>query len=124
MAEPGNSYRGVHSRLRAVRGDPAEHPCWNPACERPAREWGLFAPPTHREEVQGDTLAWSVNLSDYVPMCHPCNLRMGRGDWATCPRGHDRLTAGVRPNGQCRECHRIVNRNYMRRKRIELKGPT
>jgi len=67
------SYRGVHKRLRRLRGRAAEHACVG--CQGQAQEWSYDH--TDLDEVRvlhrGRVVALSANVMEYSPRCAACH---------------------------------------------------
>lgn len=64
-------YRGLHTRLRLVRGLATDYVC---ACGRPAEEWSYNGGDS--DELQEGSLRFSLKLDHYSPRCRRCHHRL------------------------------------------------
>jgi hypothetical protein len=76
--KPGElSYDGLHCRLRAERGRPAEHGCAD--CGQPATDWSYDNDDPRELTDRKTGCAYSLDLARYLPRCRGCHRRV---DWA------------------------------------------
>lgn len=72
------TYIAIHMRLRDRYGKASEYECSN--CWRQAKDWALLpGEGTHVGKQGKKTLAYSVNLDSYTPLCRRCHIEMDRG---------------------------------------------
>lgn len=70
-------YSGAHYRVRAARGYPSGYDCVN--CGSQAQEWALSNDATdlrygESSVGRGDSVAYSLNVYSYLPMCKDCHI--------------------------------------------------
>lgn len=68
-------YTTVHSRLRDYRGSASNYQCMN--CDEQAAEWSCIGNKNFSDLSGGKPVEYSIDIDDYVAMCHPCNVACG-----------------------------------------------
>lgn len=105
-------YGRIHYRARkALAGSTCEH------CGTADRIEAALWPGTDPSRLRVDPATgcrYSIEVSDYHPLCHPCHFKMDAEGRETCANGHERTAENTsyRPDGtrRCAICHREEER--------------
>jgi hypothetical protein len=72
----GLSYRGIHTRLRVLRGRASQYPCVS--CGEPAVDWS-YSHDDPNEKLSAEGWPYSSDASYYSPRCRSCHCLLDKG---------------------------------------------
>ena len=89
--KPKPSYSALHTRLYRARGKATDHAC--SSCGEPATGWACVRNKTIRGKSNRWSVMYSLDLSDYEPLCRTCHSVLDHVTGVNHPKA--KLTAAI-----------------------------